>query len=223
MAPVCYTDAWPRLTGGMAPSDTLANAGESERMTGERPAHATESRLERIMGNTKRNAYQNDPDIHIVTGVCPHDCPDTCSWQVAVTAATGRAVDIWGHPDHPVTAGRLCTKVDRYLERTYHRDRLTTPLKRTGPKGSGEFTPVTWDEALAGIAANLQRVIVEHGPGSRPPLLLRRHDGPTPGRGHGSTILQPHGSQPPGAHHLLVRRAPRATPTRSAPPRAWTP
>jgi anaerobic selenocysteine-containing dehydrogenase len=112
---------------------------------------------------SKLTQYQTDPTIAIITGVCPHDCPDSCSWQVAVDRVSGRAVDIWGHPDHPVTQGRLCGKVDRYLERTYHADRLTTPLKRVGPKGSGQFAPVTWDAALADIAARLQAIIAEHG------------------------------------------------------------
>ena len=115
------------------------------------------------MATTLLNRYQSDPIVQIVTGVCPHDCPDSCSWQVAVDRATGRALDIWGHPEHPVTAGALCTKVDRYLERTYHRDRLTTPLKRTGAKGEGRFTPVSWDEAIDGIAARLQETITRYG------------------------------------------------------------
>ena len=115
------------------------------------------------MATTLLNRYQSDPNVQIVTGVCPHDCPDSCSWQVAVDRATGRALDIWGHPEHPVTAGALCTKVDRYLERTYHRDRLTTPLKRTGAKGEGRFKPVSWDEAIDGIAARLQETITRYG------------------------------------------------------------
>ncbi|MDI9547930.1 MAG: molybdopterin-dependent oxidoreductase, partial [Chloroflexota bacterium] len=115
------------------------------------------------MATTLLTRYQSDPNVQIVTGVCPHDCPDSCSWQVAVDRATGRALDIWGHPEHPVTAGALCTKVDRYLERTYHRDRLTTPLKRTGAKGEGRFTPVSWDEAIDGIAARLQETITRYG------------------------------------------------------------
>jgi len=79
------------------------------------------------------------------------------------TVENGRAVRIQGDPDHPVTQGFLCTKVNRYIERTYHHDRLTHPLRRVGPKGSGKFEPVSWDEALREIAARLQEVIRDHG------------------------------------------------------------
>jgi anaerobic selenocysteine-containing dehydrogenase len=113
---------------------------------------------------SKLARYAHDPALEIITGACPHDCPDTCSWQVAVDRTTGRAVDIWGNADHPITQGKLCGKVDRYLERTYHRDRLTTPLKRVGPKGSGQFVPVSWAEAMADIGQKLQRVVAEFGP-----------------------------------------------------------
>jgi len=112
---------------------------------------------------SKRTDFQSDPSIEIVTGVCPHDCPDTCSWQVAVNRTSDNAIDIWGHPEHPVTKGRLCGKVDRYLDRVYHPDRLTTPLKRVGPKGSGLFKPVPWEEALSAIAQQLSSIIDEHG------------------------------------------------------------
>lgn len=107
--------------------------------------------------------YADDPNINIISGVCPHDCPDTCAWQVAVDRTSGRAVDIWGHAAHPVTQGRLCGKVDRYLERTYHPERLTTPLRRVGPKGAGRFEPVSWERALAEIAARLHAVVATHG------------------------------------------------------------
>lgn len=103
------------------------------------------------------------PGSRIVRGACPHDCPDTCTWQVAVERASGRAVDIWGHEGHPVTQGRLCGKVDRYLERVYHADRLTTPLRRTGPKGSGQFEPVTWDEAVAEIGGRVREIVATWG------------------------------------------------------------
>ncbi|MBX2996979.1 MAG: molybdopterin oxidoreductase family protein [Caldilineaceae bacterium] len=112
---------------------------------------------------SKLTLYEHNPNIEVVTGVCPHDCPDTCSWQVAVDRDSRRAVDIWGNADHPITGGRLCGKVDRYLERTYHPERLTTPLRRVGAKGSGQFEPVSWDEAMRTISARLKGIIAEYG------------------------------------------------------------
>ena len=112
---------------------------------------------------TKLAIYAEDPSVRIVTGACPHDCPDTCSWQIAVDRTSGRALDIWGHADHPVTQGALCGKVDRYLERVYHADRLTHPLRRVGPKGGGRFERISWGEALEAIAGRLQGIIDEWG------------------------------------------------------------
>ena len=89
----------------------------------------------------------------VVRGACPHDCPDTCALQI--TVRQGRAIKVVGDPDHPPTHGALCTKVSRYLERTYSPDRLTVPLRRVGPKGSGQFEPATWDDALDAIARRL--------------------------------------------------------------------
>jgi anaerobic selenocysteine-containing dehydrogenase len=68
------------------------------------------------------------------------------------------AVKVAGDPTHPTTAGTLCTKVSRYLERTYHPDRVLQPLKRVGAKGAGVFARVTWDEALSGIAQRLSEI-----------------------------------------------------------------
>ncbi len=100
----------------------------------------------------------------LVRGVCPHDCPDTCATLVTVDG-TGRATRIQGDPDHRVTSGFLCAKVNRYLERTYHSDRLRTPLRRVGPKGSGQFEPCTWDVALREIGARLDEIRRgPHGP-----------------------------------------------------------
>ena len=79
----------------------------------------------------------DDAASHLVRGACPHDCPDACA--MLVTVERGRATRVQGDPEHPFTQGFLCAKVNRYLERTYHRDRLTTPLRRVGPKGRGEF------------------------------------------------------------------------------------
>ena len=92
----------------------------------------------------------------IVRAACPHDCPDTCA--LLVTVKNGVAMSVRGDPDHPTTHGALCTKVSRYTERTYHPDRLLHPRKRSGPKGSGQFVQVSWDEALDDIAARLKTI-----------------------------------------------------------------
>jgi anaerobic selenocysteine-containing dehydrogenase len=99
------------------------------------------------------SADASSSDTTVVRGACPHDCPDTCA--TLVTVREGTAVRIQGDPDHPFTRGFLCAKVNRYLERTYHPDRLTTPLRRVGAKGEGRFAPVSWEEALDDIAARL--------------------------------------------------------------------
>jgi len=91
-----------------------------------------------------------------VRGACPHDCPDACA--LITTVQDGRAVRVQGDPDHPITAGFLCAKVNRYLERTYHPERLLHPLKRVGRKGRGEFVRVSWDEALTDIGARLSDI-----------------------------------------------------------------
>ncbi|HKO00191.1 MAG TPA: molybdopterin-dependent oxidoreductase, partial [Thermoanaerobaculia bacterium] len=99
----------------------------------------------------------------VIKAVCPHDCPDTCS--MLVTVENGRAIRMAGDPDHPFTNGFLCTKVAKYVERTYHDGRLLYPQIRTGAKGEGTFRRATWDEALSLIAERLRGVIdSEHGP-----------------------------------------------------------
>ncbi len=94
--------------------------------------------------------------VQRVLGACPHDCPDTCSLVTSVQ--DGVALRVQGNPDHPSTGGVLCAKVSRYVERTYHPDRVLTPLRRVGPKGSGRFEPASWDEALDVIARRLSGI-----------------------------------------------------------------
>ena len=97
------------------------------------------------------------PETAVIKGACPHDCPDTCA--MLVTVEDGRAVRVAGDPDHPFTSGFLCAKVNRYIERTYHRDRLLYPMRRAGPKGRGQFERISWDDALAEIAARLKEIV----------------------------------------------------------------
>ena len=96
------------------------------------------------------------PTHTVVRGACPHDCPDTCALRV--TVADGRAIKVEGDPDHPTTRGVLCTKVARYLERTYSQDRVLHPLRRAGSKGEGRFERIGWDQALDTIAGRFKAI-----------------------------------------------------------------
>ena len=96
-----------------------------------------------------------------VRGACGHDCPDTCGWVVDVRDGTAERLS--GDPTHPFNRGTLCAKVNHYLERVYHPDRVLHPLKRVGRKGDARFTRVTWDEALADIASRWKAIVDESG------------------------------------------------------------
>ncbi len=106
--------------------------------------------------------------LRVVHGACPHDCPDTCALQV--TVQQGRVIRVQGAAEHPPTHGALCTKVSRYAERSYHAERVLQPLRRSGPKGSGRFEPVSWDEALDLVAGRL-REIAARGPDAAQAVL----------------------------------------------------
>lgn len=103
----------------------------------------------------------NDDSLTIIRGACGHDCPDTCSWLVEVR--DGKAERLQGDPAHPFTRGTLCAKVNHYLERVYHPDRVLHPLKRVGPKGEGRFERVSWEDALGDIAARWHHISQESG------------------------------------------------------------
>ncbi len=96
--------------------------------------------------------------LRTVKAVCPHDCPDTCGMVVTVDDATGQAVAIKGDKEHPFTRGFLCQKVNNYLDRVYHPDRLLHPMKRAGRKGQGKFVRINWDEAVATITAKFREI-----------------------------------------------------------------
>src|SRR5437870_7877392 len=102
----------------------------------------------------------------LVRAACPHDCPDTCAMQI--TVENGVAVKVEGAKDHLFTAGALCTKVAKYLERTYSKERLLHPQKRVGSKGKGEFERFSWDEALDTIAAKFKAIAADDPQGILP-------------------------------------------------------
>ncbi len=93
----------------------------------------------------------------LVRGACPHDCPDTCAMHV--TVEDGRATQVAGDPDHPITVGFLCGKVSNYLERVYSDERILHPLVREG----GDFRRASWEEAIDIAAEGLLRAREEFG------------------------------------------------------------
>ncbi len=102
------------------------------------------------------------PRIARLPSVCPHDCPSACSLEVEVI--DGRTIGrVRGNKRQSYTDGVICAKVARYAERIHHPDRLLHPLRRTGPKGSGAFERISWDEALDEISRRFLAIEAEHG------------------------------------------------------------
>jgi anaerobic selenocysteine-containing dehydrogenase len=101
------------------------------------------------------------PEIKLPS-VCPMDCPDRCSLEIGLSG--GKVVSIGGSSLHAVTAGIICTKVRRFARRLYGPDRILYPMHRTGPKGSGEFTRITWQAAVEEMAERLKRICAADGP-----------------------------------------------------------
>jgi anaerobic selenocysteine-containing dehydrogenase len=96
------------------------------------------------------------------SSACPHDCPSTCALEIEVL--DGRRIgSVRGAEANSYTAGVICAKVARYAERIHHPDRLTQPLLRTGPKGSGQFRAISWDEALDRVADAFISTTQRHG------------------------------------------------------------
>ena len=114
-------------------------------------------------------------DVRTVHGTCHHDCPDSCGWHVSVH--DGVAVQLRGNPAHPYSTGELCPKVNRFLDRVYSPDRITTPLRRVGAKGEGRFEPITWDDALGEIADRFRAIIATDGPGAIMPFVSAGNQG----------------------------------------------
>ena len=97
-----------------------------------------------------------------VRATCAHDCPCMCSLLVQVDG--DRIIKVSGDPEQPFTDGFACAKVNRDAEIVHSPLRVKTPLRRTGPKGSGQFAPITWDEALGEIETRWKAIIAKDGP-----------------------------------------------------------
>jgi anaerobic selenocysteine-containing dehydrogenase len=106
-----------------------------------------------------------DARVPIGYSACPHDCPSTCALEVELLG-NNRIGRVHGAKSNSYTAGVVCAKVARYAERVHHPDRLLFPLKRKGPKGSGQFERIGWDEALDLTAEAFLGAERQHGPES---------------------------------------------------------
>lgn len=99
--------------------------------------------------------------MEIIRSVCPYDCPDTCGLLIHVDM--GKAVKVEGDPEHSFTRGTLCPKMTHYEKTVHSSKRLTTPLMRIGPKGSGQFAPISWQEAIEAIRTKWSEIIAQYG------------------------------------------------------------
>ncbi len=96
--------------------------------------------------------------------VCPLDCPDQCG--LLLHKEDGKVIKVEGNPEHPVTKGHICNKVRNMTERIYDGNRLKYPMKRTGPKGTGKFERISWEEAIQTITSRWKELIESDGPES---------------------------------------------------------
>ena len=101
--------------------------------------------------------------------VCPYDCPASCGLLVETDGE--KVYRITGDPEHPATHGVICAKMRGYTKSLYAKDRILVPMKRSGNKGSGDFVPISWDEALGIIARHFKHIIKTYGPQSILPAV----------------------------------------------------
>jgi anaerobic selenocysteine-containing dehydrogenase len=92
------------------------------------------------------------------------NCESACGLLAYVDKETLEVRKLEGNPEHPGSRGRNCAKGPATLNQLSDPDRILYPLKRKGPRGGGQWTRVSWDEALADIAGRIRRAIVEKRP-----------------------------------------------------------
>lgn len=108
-------------------------------------------------------------NFEIKSSVCPLDCPDTCSLSVKTDGEN--VLEVRGSKANPYTAGVICNKVMRAFPYYVHgANRLTNPLKRVGPRGSGQFDRISWDNALDLVHGGFISAIRKYGTQTVMPL-----------------------------------------------------
>ncbi len=131
-------------------------------------------------------------ETKVVRGACPQDCPDTCAFLYHVE--DGKLVEVTGDPDHPMTRGGLCVKLKNFAEHHYHPDRLLYPMQRIGPKGSGKFERISWDQALERIRTEWTKIIDQYGAQAIMPHAYLGHQGTINGLTSGDAFFNRLGS-----------------------------
>ncbi|MBT4888883.1 MAG: molybdopterin-dependent oxidoreductase [Rhodospirillales bacterium] len=102
----------------------------------------------------------------VIKTTCPRDCYDGCG--MIVTTENGQVTQVKGNPEHPTNQGKLCGKCSVAYNGVWIDEdaRLLHPMRRVGKKGSGAFTPISWDEALGEVASRLGKIVESHGASS---------------------------------------------------------
>ncbi|HSV72094.1 MAG TPA: molybdopterin-dependent oxidoreductase [Methylibium sp.] len=126
-------------------------------------------------------------ETRTVRGACPHDCPDTCAFLYHVE--DGVLVEVTGDPEHPMTRGGLCVKLKNFAEHHYNPDRLLYPMRRVGPKGSGQFERTTWEDALATIHHRWTEIIGDYSAEAIMPHSYLGHQGTLNGLTSGDALF----------------------------------
>lgn len=106
----------------------------------------------------------NSSTEHVITTTCAAHCGGGCPLKVHVK--DGVITRIEADDDDKKTQVRACLRGRSWRQRIYHPDRLKQPMRRVGPRESGQFKPISWDEALDTIASEIKRIKDTHGPAS---------------------------------------------------------
>jgi anaerobic selenocysteine-containing dehydrogenase len=99
--------------------------------------------------------------LTVLPTICALDCPDACALDI--TVEDGKVTHLAGNREHPITKGFACAKMAKYPQRQEQSDRVLVPMRRIGPKGSGQFEPIRWETAIDEIAERLKGVLEKHG------------------------------------------------------------